>query len=765
MEYPAVLREIAGFTVTPLGREKVVGLVPVGSVREIEEAFKEYSEVRDILKASGKLPLAGVADTRDILGRIDPAGAFLLPEELIQIRTNLEVVIGLKALPSPSFSREYPIISSRIETLSELKPVYSELCRILDDKGQIKDTASHELYNIRKEIRSGRERARSILEDLCKDKKYREFLQEDFITIRDDRYVLSIKTGKHVHVSGIIHGRSGSGATYFIEPMQLVELNNRIAILRKEEKSEEIEILKAATTMVDPERGALLMDLSTLGALDGLQAKALFAGLTDSVVPVIKAGGSVKFKEARHPLLIMKELKGGDKVVPIDLVIPEDKKVLVISGANTGGKTVALKTLGLLTLMALSAIPVPAAEGSEAPAFSSIFSDIGDRQDIIESLSTFSAHVKRIRYFLTAAKAGSLVLVDEIGAGTDPSEGSALALAIIETLKEIGAVTVITTHSNVIKAHAQVDPDYLNASVEFDENTLRPLYELLYGVPGPSLGLSIAQSLGMPPGLIEKARTYFKEKEAAFIESVRLLEEEKEEIRKLSERLSELEEKRGKAVERLRAERGELLKKAKGKVDSIVKEAEEEIRETVRKIREEKTKGASPYAVAVKVREIGGKAASRLSHGVERYVPSEGDKVAISGSDTKGVVVRIDEEGRKAELMVGSMKVWVAWNKLAKRGGEGRIKARASNIDADIEPSASINVIGMRVEEAVTLITKFIDNAHASGLGRVEIIHGIGTGRLARGIEEYLGSNPIVAGFHHGDQGRGGAGVTLVDVV
>jgi DNA mismatch repair protein MutS2 len=766
LEYPAVLREIASFTVTPLGREKVVGLSPVGSVSEIEEAFKEYSEARDILKVSGKLPLAGVADTREVLGRIDPAGAFLLPEELIQIRTNLEAVRELKTLSTPSFSREHPIISSRIETLSELKPLYSELLRILDDKGQIKDTASHELYSIRKEIKSGRDRARSILEDLCKDKKYREYLQEDFITIRDDRYVLSIKTGKHVQVSGIIHGRSGSGATYFIEPMQLVELNNRIAILKKEEKSEEIEILKAATNMVAPERGALLNDLSTLAALDSLQAKALFAGLTNSIVPVIKAGGAVKFREARHPLLIMKELRGGDRVVPINLEIPDGKLVLVISGANTGGKTVALKTLGLFTLMALSAIPVPAAEGSEAVAFCSIFSDIGDRQDIIESLSTFSAHVKRIRYFLTAAKAGSLVLVDEIGAGTDPTEGSALALAIIETLKEIGAVTVITTHSNIIKAHAQVDPDYLNASVEFDENTLKPLYELLYGVPGPSLGLSIAQSLGMPSRLIEKARTYFKEKEAAFIESVRLLEEEKEEIRKLRERLTSLEEKREKAVTRLRAERGELLKKAKGKVDSIVKEAEEEIRETVRKIREEKAKAVSPYGVSVRVQEIGSKAASRLSRGSEIYVPSEGDKVAISGSNTRGVVLRIDEEGRKAELMVGSMKVWVAWNKLNKRGGEGRTKARAraSNIDADIEPAASINVIGMRVEEAVTLVTRFLDNAHASGLGKVEIIHGIGTGRLARGIEEYLSSNPVVAGFHHGDQSRGGAGVTIVEL-
>lgn len=759
------MKEIAGLTVTPSGREMVERLRPGCDILGIEEAFREYSEAWNVLRASGKLPLAGVADVRDILGRIDPAGAFLFPEELLLIRANLEAVAGLKSLLTPSFKKEYPRISSRMDGLSELEPLYNELRRILDEKGEIKDTASHGLYNIRKEIRSGRERARSMLEEICRDRERREFLQEDFITIRDDRYVLSVKSGKHTNVSGVIHGRSGSGATYFIEPIRLVELNNRIAVLKKEEKSEEIEILKAATSMIAPERDALLNDLATLGILDSLQARALFASLTNSIIPAIKAGGSIKLPRARHPILIIKESRGGDKVVPIDLAIPEDRKVLVISGANTGGKTVALKTLGLLTLMALAAIPIPSEEGSEVVAFRAMFSDIGDRQDIIESLSTFSAHVRRIGRFLSSVEACSLVLIDEIGAGTDPSEGSALALAIIETLKDAGAVTVVTTHSNIIKAHAQVNDGYLNASVEFDEKTWRPMYGLLYGVPGPSLGLSIARSLGMPPGLIEKAKTFFKEKEAAFIESVRILEEEKEELRQQLARLTELEERRKKAVDRLRSEREELLKKARGRMESIVRQAEEEIRETVKKLSEERLKRTSSYAAAARVDEIGGRAAGRLGGGPKGYTPSAGDKVVISGSNAKGLVVRIDEEGRKAELVIGSMKVWVAWNKLSKRGGdEGRFADRGSNAVHETDSSTSLNVIGMRVEEAVAHITKFLDNAHASGVERVEIIHGIGTGRLSRGIEEYLGSNTIVAGFHHGDQGRGGAGVTVVEL-
>ncbi len=762
LEYPAVLREIASFTVTSPGREKVEGLRPSGDAGGIEEAFKEFLEVREISEVSGKLPLGGVTDIREILGKAD-LGAFLLPEELLAIRNNLEAVLQLKAILNPSFSRKYPKISSKIEALSDLKPVYCELERILDEKGGIKDTASHGLYSIRKEIRSSKERARSILEDICKDKKYKEFLQEDFITIRDDRYVLSVMAGKHTNISGIIHGRSGSGATYFIEPMQLVELNNRVAILKKEEKSEEIEILKAATRLIIPEKEVLSRDLAAIGELDLVQAKALFAKKTKAIAPVIKAGGAVNFKGARHPLLILKELKGGDKVIPIDVSIPEGRKVLVISGANTGGKTVALKTLGLLAIMALSAIPVPVDEGSEAVIFNSIFSDIGDRQDIIASLSTFSAHVKRIREFLASAGPDSLVLIDELGAGTDPSEGSALALAVIERFKEIGAVTVITTHSNVIKAHAQVDPDYVNASVEFDEKTLRPLYRLRYGVPGLSLGLSIAQSLGMPSELIEKARAHLREKEAVFIESVRSLEEEREEIRKIKERLLVLEGRRDKAIERLRGEREELFKKARGKVESIIREAEGEIRETVNRVREERLK-ASPYRASVKVEEIGGKALSSLKGEPRRYVPSAGDRVMISGSNTKGVVLKIDEEGKKAEIMVGNLKVWVAWGKLNKRVGEDKKSAQVLTIDAGLQATHSINIIGMRVQEAIPLVTKFLDNAHAGGLNRVEIIHGIGTGKLAKGIEEYLGANPLVKGFRYGEQAQGGAGVTVVDL-
>ncbi|MBI5643209.1 MAG: endonuclease MutS2 [Deltaproteobacteria bacterium] len=767
LEYGTVLAELAAFASNTLGRENVLAFRPRASIPAIEEDFKDYSEVREFLKISGKLPVGGVTCLADILRRTEPEGAYLFPEDLMPVRHNLQSALELNALLNPSFERSYPRLAQKISSLSDTSEILSELNRILDDKGEIKDSASPTLSRIRREIRLSKERARSIIESVSTDKKTKDLLQEDLITIRDDRYVLCIKASVHTFFDGVIHGRSGSGASYFIEPLELVELNNRVAILKKDERQEEIEILKAVTFSISLKRDGILNDQWIIGGLDSIQAKALFANETCGVVPRIKEAGELKLLKARHPLLILKEKRGGSRVVPIDLMVPEECQVLVISGANTGGKTVALKTLGLLTFMALSGIPIPADEGSEALFFTDIFSDIGDRQDLIASLSTFSAHIKRIREFLFHAGTGSLVLLDEPGAGTDPSEGSALALAALETFRQKGAKTVVTTHLNLIKAHAQADKAYLNTSVEFDEKTLHPLYTLHYGVPGPSLGLAIAESLGIPASIIEQARKNIKEKEGAFIESVRMLEAEKDAIRKLKERLSGLEAKREEAVARLRADRGAILEKTRAKIEGLINSAKEEMKEAIEKMREEGYQVKAPAKTLSRVEEAANKIASALSLGAKvNYIPSPGDKVSMAGSSTKGLVLKVDAEGKKAELMVGGLKVWVAFNKLVKRGGHERARASAQGygINADMEVSSSVNVIGQRAEQALEAVTKFIDNAHASGLSRVEIIHGVGTGRLSRAVEEYLKKNDLVKGFSHGDPQRGGAGVTVVEL-
>jgi len=765
LEWPALLRELSLRAITPMGNSRALALCPSSDIERIRETFAEITELRGVVRDYGTLPLGGAVDITPSLKRVEPEGAYLVPDEFMLVRSVIEASMRLRAMLGQGFTSSYPAIASKIESVSDQTQLLREINRIFDEKGAIKDDASYELSRLRAEIRAARGRSRSIIEKVSSDSSIKDILQEDYISIRDDRYVLAVKAGMQSLFKGVIHGRSGSGSTYFIEPLELVELNNRVAVLKKEELAEEVRILKAATSSVTAKRPELVCDLDIIADLDCLQARVLFGAELDAVVPELRPDGEVRFVSARHPLLILKEKKGGAKVVPVDIIVPDGCGVLVISGANTGGKTVAMKTLGLLTLMALSGMMVPAAEGSTAVAFDSIFSDIGDRQDLIASLSTFSAHINRIKDFFSEARAGSLVLIDEIGAGTDPSEGGAFALAALETFRANGAVTVITTHLNVLKAKAQADPGYLNASVEFDERTLKPLYNLHYGVPGPSLGLSIAESLGIPAVVIARARDNIKEKENAFIESVRLLEREREEVRQLKERLVALEAGRDKALTKLREKREEIVEKARARVDSTVRKAKEEIRKTVEKLREEGVKKTSTARATASVEAIGAKAFGPEAKRALGYIPEEGDRVTIGGGNTRGVVLKVDPEAKKAELRVGSIKVWVAWEKLTKRGGEPAKPVRAAaSTGTGPEASSSVNIIGMRAEEAMLVLTRFLDNALAAGLSSVEIIHGVGTGRLSKSVEQLLKRTPSVKRFYHGDPARGGAGVTIAEM-
>ncbi len=617
------------------------------------------------------------------------------------------------------------------------------------------------------------------------DKKTKEILQEEIVTIREDRYVLLVAAGRQAEFPGIVHGRSNTGATYFIEPLKLVEVNNKLAILKKEEKEEEIAVLRALSASVFSRREALMCDLEVLSALDCIQAKALFAEAYSAHVPKLKEAGEARFFSARHPLLAINEVSAGHKAVPIDILTGEGKKALVISGANTGGKTVALKALGLLSLLASSGIPITASEDSEAVFFSAIFADIGDRQDITASLSTFSGHIKRIGAFLPAAGQGALVLIDELGIGTDPQEGAAFALAAMETFVKAGAFIAVTTHLNLLKAHAETNPEYLNAAVEFDEKSLKPLYRLCYGSPGPSLGLSIASSLGMPAALIERARSYISEKEGAFMESIKRLGEEREKVERIKERALFIENKREEAVRRLKDERAKILDKAVKKVDDIVVSARAEAAKIIGGL-----KAATPPTpplhmggfggVAAKVRAAldgaGERAKARITGKSATYAPKPGDRAAIKGSNTKGVILAVDEALKKAELMVAGKKVVLDWAMLkaaqsGKDGAEPPLNPPLDKgglggvVDAVLQEDSAINLIGMRAEEALKELERFLDNAHAAGTEKVEIIHGKGTGALAKAVQGYLSESGLVKRFYHGGESEGGKGKTIVELV
>ena len=788
LEYPLILSELSRYAVTPYGREMILALKPSVVLAEISESFKDLSEII-ALDAKGKpLPLREVEDVRASLNKVSIVGSYLVSEELIAIRDLLGVVSALKGLSRGTFETDFPRTFERLDALSEPGELpgelYGELKRVFDDKGDIADRASPALYALRRELRSSRSRAIKILDSIRGAEKYEGFFQEEFFTIRDDRYALAIKTGYHTRFPGVIHGRSASGETYFIEPMEVVELNNRPAELKRDERVEEITILKRLTSMVSDRAPELLSDIELVAWFDFARARCEFSKELDLNIPALTSGGAINLKDARHPLLILKEKKGELTVTPVDIIMEEGLSVLVISGANTGGKTVALKTLGLMTLMAQSAIPIPADAASEVRVFKLLFADIGDRQGIEESLSTFSAHIKRMGVFLDSAAPDVLVLIDEIGVGTDPTEGSVFALAVLEEFKERGTSVAVTTHINLLKAHAERDPAYMNASVIFDDTTMRASYRLSYGTPGPSLGLAIAESLGIPSSLIERAREMLGTDEGAFIETLANLDDEKKRLAKVRERLETLEAQRNEAVEGIRAERAKIIEKIKVKAKKVLDKGEEKIEAALKEFNKKleeagATNKGSQQSKAAIVKEARGVIRETMRSlypedrvDEEEYIPEVEDRVDIKGTKTRGVVVRVDFDEREAELLVGKMKVRVKWAKLKKRGGpkggvskQSSMKGKEALTSVEIpDLELSINLLGMRVEEALVAVSTFLDKAVVNAAASVEIIHGIGTGALKRAIRESLKENPLVRSFKDAPLTHGGAGVTKVEL-
>ena len=792
LEYPVVLRELSSLAATGVGREKALDLTPSFDITEIRDSLKLLTEGVSAIKDSGVFSFEGIEDIRAVLLSPKLEGAYMAPEELLSVFATAGSMASLGSRSTPVFAGRYPLLGALLSELPSYGGLITELSRTIDEKGNIRDDASKGLLRVRQELSLSRERCRALLEGFLGDKELSSSLQEEFFTLRDDRYVLSVKAGSHTGVPGVIHGRSQTGSTYFIEPLQTVEVNNRIAILKKEERTEEVKVLKRATSVVMDYADVLLSGLELSAKVDLLQARVglkerlggIVPEVTDPGAPGGQGGdggdGTLKYLGARHPILVFREpgnevavsKNGGTGVVPIDIILKGGKKVLVISGANTGGKTVALKTLGLLTLMAQSGLPIPAGEGSTAPFFREIFADIGDRQNIAKDLSTFSAHLKRTGEILGRASAGTLVLIDEIGVGTDPMEGSVLSLSVLEELGKRGARAVVTTHLNLLKAHAEIEETFENASVVFEEDTLRPCYELRYGLPGASLGLSVASKYGIPEDVVANARARLGHGEGAFVESLKNIEESRERLAAELKRQLELNEKKEAALKRLRDDRAGLLERARERVNALLRGAEAKIRDIV-----EEAAGCAKAAAALKrLREEKAALGERFTpaRAGSEYLPSLGDEVEVGGSRTQGVVVTVDAGRKTAEVLSGNVKVTSKWKNLVKKGSSGTGKKAngkkggpksVSNLAFhEAEVSLSVNLIGMRSEEAIAEVESAIDNAHMQGLGTIELIHGVGTGRLKHVVEEYLKECSLVKGYKPGDPLRGGGGVTVVDV-
>ncbi|HLA23769.1 MAG TPA: endonuclease MutS2, partial [bacterium] len=715
LEFAKIRARLASRTVTTVGRELAEALLPSGDVEAVRAALAETAEAEE-LSRDGEVPLRGTQDVRDALQRAS-IGSTLSPEELLGLRDTLTTIRRCKGYIHARRDR-VPALADLSHTMATFEPLEEAIRRVVADDGSIPDSASSDLTRVRREQRTTQARLREKLEDLLRGPNAR-MLQDPIITTRGDRYVVPVRAEHKGHFPGILHDQSSSGATAFMEPLAVVPLGNRVRELQIEERDEVQRLLREvsgqAGTQADPIRWAY----EALGRIDFAVAKALLADAMRASAPAIRADGSLRFMQARHPLLT------GD-VVPIDVWLGGEFTTLVITGPNTGGKTVTLKTLGLLTLMAQAGLYVPAEGGSEAAVFPQVFADIGDEQSIEQSLSTFSSHMGAIVGILRQVRGPALVLLDEIGAGTDPTEGVALARSLIEHLHQRGARTVVTTHYSELKTLAYNHPGIQNASVEFDTETLRPTYRLLIGLPGRSNALTIAARLGLDQAIVEQARGFVG---TEAVEIDRILSDIEADRRAYEYELGEAARARAEAeatrarldeeLARLRAERKKIVGRLRDDAETLLGRARREIEAIIDALKSASTHDAAREARR-RLRELADTLAAPEEEELSTPPPGEpladvrpGQPVFIRSLKRTGTVLSAADSRGDVEVDAGGMRVKVALDGLRAVAAEvapvfpdDRRPVPGDIVISDPVP-LSISLRGERVDEALSRLDKY----------------------------------------------------------
>ncbi len=742
------------------GRHLLENLFPSTSLSEVEKEGAKVQEMMRLLAEGGRPPLPELPFLSPIIKRAVQGAALTLSEAFalrVYLRASKEVASYFRKF------KELRALAPLLKALPSLSSLRRQLEELLDDDG-IRSEASPLLFELREAQGRLEKRLRKRLEDLLRRFAKEGVLQEEIITKRHGRFVFLVKAEAKGKVPGILHDVSASGATVFIEPFEIVQLENELERLRREEEREVERLLKELSREVARFAEELYLLEETLAEIDALQAKAAFGERIRGFIPRYKASGTIRLFEAAHPLLLL----SGQQVVRNDFVFPEERPVVVVSGPNMGGKTVALKTVGLLLVMAQCGLPIPAASGSEVPIFDAIFVDLGDEQDLSASESSFSAHVKNLKRALAEAGPRRLFLLDEIGRGTAPEEGAALAMAVIEKLYEKGARVFVTTHYEALKAFSFTKDWILPLAVSFDKETGEPTYHLVYGVAGLSFGLKLAEKLGLPEEIISRAEEYlgrgnegFKEVIAGLERLLSELEAQKEAVVREKEALEE-ERKRVKALEE------KLKKEAKEREAALALAWENKLRELEARFQE--------FLIELKERRLGEKKA-RLAFGdflkekgleapqeKESSSPVKaGSRVKLKGLGQEGRVLRV--KGRVAEVQLGPFRVEVELKDLIVLPEEGPRPAYSTlRVDAERDVPETINLIGLTVDDALEQLEKLLDRAFLSGRSKLTIIHGLGSGRLLRAVREYLKNHVQVAALRPGAPFEGGEAVTIVEL-
>jgi len=777
LEFHKILERLSGHTITETGRDAALHLTPCETLHEANEMQTETAEAVTLITRRGSVPILCRKDIRGSVKRADMGGA-LSPQELNQIRLTLATARRLKSYPD-----EVPcdLLSGHIEAVYADRELENRISLCITEENEVADDASPELYQIRRKIRSSTGKIKDILQDIVARRG--KLLQEPIITMRGDRYVIPVKSEHKSEIKGIVHDTSSTGATLFIEPIAVVEAGNEIRALQTKETEEIERILLELSGVVAQSAKLLDMSWGIIVHLDGVFARAKYALATDAYRPVLNDAGIVNLQKARHPLLDPKT------VVPTDIMLGKDFDTLVVTGPNTGGKTVVLKTLGLLSLMAACGMHVTAQEESDIAVFADIFADIGDEQSIEQSLSTFSSHMVNIVNILKRADHRSLCLFDELGAGTDPIEGAALAVSILEDIRLRGAKCAATTHYSELKLYALTGNRVENASCEFNVETLMPTYRLLIGVPGKSNAFAISSRLGLSDAIIEDARGRIAGENIKFEDVLTELEKnrrtaEREKDRALAykreteliKRTAEtkqqaLQEKSDRIIEAARQEAKKILEDAKAESDAAIRAIREaqrqkdtrEANRALEKSRSRLNEKTKEHAGALSHNILDGKKASKPPKTVK-----PGDDVEVVNLGQRGIVVTEPDSKGNLYVRVGVMKLQSNLSYLRLAGEQAAApKTRRNGVSRPTEMrtatiSPELDVRGETIDEAVYRIEKQLSDALLSSLTEVRIIHGKGTGALRNGIHAWLRTQPYIAEFHLASFGEGDAGVTVV---
>ncbi len=778
LEYDKIKQLLAGQTQTEPGRQRAEALHPLNDSEAVKEALAEVDEMVWVLGERGRAPLSGCRDLEPSLVHLRAEGTWLLPEALLDIRSTLESASSCRRFFADE--ERTPRLCALASQLQPCRDLFEELRRSIGPRGEILDSASFELGEVRRDILTVRSRIKRSLENLLASEKLAGVFQDRIITERNGRYVVPVRADHRGRVKGFIHDESSSGQTLFIEPTSVLEWNNELQALQREEKREEERILRRLSESVRREKPALRQDQRILAHLDSRGAAARLSLLYGGVAPELTDFPVVDLRDARHPLLLFHSdgTKRDKGAIPIDLRLGRDRSALIISGPNTGGKTVALKTAGLLLLMVKSGLHIPCHADSRVFLFSRIFADIGDEQSIEEDLSTFSGHLQRMRRILEQADQGSLVLLDEAGTGTDPAEGGALALAVLDTLREKGARTVVTTHLNIVKNYAWQRSDVENAAVEFDRETLQPTYRLHYGMPGASSAFTIARCLGMPDAVMKRAESYLGEGDRASEHQLETLnqlslhlEKERADLQVRLEAAARDREKRRRLLVELEQQKRSLIEKATRKAEQKARDAERQLKAILKEAREAGQEAREQAELSGKIREVRDELAKQhLPESPTGVVPRQvtvGEILRIPALGADAEVVR--EVGAEAELSVQGKKVRLPLSQLQqytprrfaeKKAGAGKIRSRVERDSF----SPRLLLVGKRADEALVVLDRFLDDALLHGAREVEIVHGSGTGILRKVVREFLAEHRGVVAFRSADVSQGGENLTLVEL-